>query len=121
MNPPPDERYRTTGPVSSTGPVKCGSADIEVVIFVEENCAACDRVVATARELRRIGAIGILNIRNRNNDASACEALGVFVYPSTYVNGRLTFHGEFSPGEFLNLYPASNSNYGDPERMNPII
>jgi len=107
MNSRPVEPHTTPDPAMSAGPAGCGSADTDMIVFIEPNCSACDRVIATAGEFRRLGVVGHLTVFDRTDDPSTCESYGVYIYPSTYVNGRLAFHGEFTPEDFLRLYSTN--------------
>jgi predicted thioredoxin/glutaredoxin len=86
-------------------PVKPGGPGLEEIrVFVEPDCPACERVVTTVRGLERRGLTGKVVIVDRMKDPSACREYGIMVYPSTYLDGRLIFHGEFTLPEFMEIY-----------------
>lgn len=67
-----------------------------MIVFVEPNCAACERVLETAEILREQNIVANLVIFNRSIDPESCMKFGVVIFPTVYINGQLAFYGEFS-------------------------
>lgn len=70
----------------------------EILVFVEDNCVACDRVVNIVYAFQRKGTIKRIKVINRNSDPQACA--GVVIFPATFIDGVLTFYGEFPEDDF---------------------
>ncbi|MBI3194181.1 MAG: thioredoxin family protein [Ignavibacteriae bacterium] len=67
-----------------------------MLIFIEPNCRACERVMETAEVLRKQNIIANFVTFNRNVNPESCMKFGVFIFPTVYINGRLAFYGEFT-------------------------
>lgn len=68
----------------------------EMLVFVEENCLPCDRVLETVKTLSQMEIVSKVRIFNRNIDPYTCQQFGVLIFPAVFINGRLAFYGEFS-------------------------
>ena len=68
----------------------------EIMVFVEPNCLACERVLQTIRTLQKNALVERLEIINRYEDPAMCERFGIVIYPATFIYGKLAYYGEFS-------------------------
>lgn len=70
-----------------------------VEVFVEENCNACEAVLAI---LERSSAEPPLvkKIFHREKDREEFRSRGITILPATFINRQLAFYGEFSTSDF---------------------
>ena len=82
----------------------------EMIIFIEPDCIACVRVLETAKVLRHQNIVADLLNVNRIEDPESCMKFGVQIFPAVFINGRLTFYGEFSVEEARRFIHRSVQN-----------
>jgi hypothetical protein len=70
-----------------------------VEVFVEDHCPSCEAIVRTLKPFAENELI-FLRIYQKGGDDSLFAKRNVTSIPTTYVNGRAAFHGEFTRGEF---------------------
>jgi hypothetical protein len=75
----------------------------EMIVFVENRCDVCKRVLVTAKLLHEQHLIADLVTINNDTDPIKCREYGVVIYPAVFINRRLAFYGEFSPEEALSF------------------
>ena len=68
----------------------------EMIVFVEPDCNACMRVLEIARTMHKSRLINRLIIINSAENPEACGKYGVLIYPAVFIDGELTFYGEFT-------------------------
>lgn len=68
-----------------------------IEVFVEQTCQACRTVLALIDATsRRLGCRPTVYTREQDNEVF--RERRVVITPATFINGRLVFYGEFSPG-----------------------
>jgi predicted thioredoxin/glutaredoxin len=69
---------------------------IEIMVFIEDDCSACEKVLRIFNRLLRKDSSIELRIFNYNQDRSPFNKYKVSIVPAIFVNGRLKFYGEFN-------------------------
>lgn len=69
-----------------------------IEVFVENNCPACDVALASAISAAKECSTN-LRVFQREIDRDIFRQRGIAVCPATFVDGKLSFYGEFSFAE----------------------
>ena len=68
----------------------------KMLVYVEPDCKACEKVMSTVKEMYRRKLIKNLLIINRLDYPELCREAGIIIYPAVFIEGELIFYGEFT-------------------------
>jgi len=74
----------------------------KMMVYVEPDCKSCEKVIKTAKGMHKNKLIKNLLIINREEYPELCSDTGIIIYPAVFIEGELTFYGEFSIEDALN-------------------
>ncbi len=79
----------------------------EVFVFSEDNCPACEKVLAVLKSALEDNNSVEMKIFNRDHDISTFEKYRVFILPAVFINGKLQFYGEFQASDLNHVLTTS--------------
>jgi predicted thioredoxin/glutaredoxin len=83
---------------------------MQMMVYVEPDCQACEKVLMTVKEMQTRKLIRNLLIINRTEYPEVCIDAGIVVYPAVFIDGELIFYGEFTAEEALKYAKPSAGN-----------
>lgn len=82
----------------------------KMLIYVEPDCLACEKVIMTAKEMYKQQLIMNLLIIDRIEYPELCREAGIIIYPAVFIEGELIFYGEFTIEKALKYAGKFSSN-----------
>lgn len=80
----------------------------KMMVYVEPDCKSCEKVKITVEKMYRQKLITNLLIINRTEYPELCSDAGIVIYPAVFIDGELTFYGEFSIEDALKYAKPSS-------------
>ena len=80
----------------------------KMMVYVEPDCRSCEKVKMTVEKMYRQKLIMDLLIINRTEQPELCNDAGIVIYPAVFIDGELTFYGEFSIEDALKYTKPSS-------------
>ena len=80
----------------------------KMLVYVEPDCQACEKVITTAKDMQKNKLVKNLLIINRMEYPELCSDAEIVVFPAVFIEGELTFYGEFTIEDALKYAKPSS-------------
>jgi len=85
------------------------------MVFVEDDCFACERILSQLDVFRRAHPLIDLKVYDRSRDRGQFEKYKVYAVPAIFINEKLTSYGELTESEFSKFFEVETNHHDHKE------